>query len=139
MIQEFSGNSWNHRVPDRSITNPREITTVSEYWGGYLHDLRTSLMVTLNDVEIKDSRGRSMVDAKNNNLAKDIEYIKELLWIEANDNAILSFNVPIISIKKNKHNLNNYHHQVHHPQKYLQTYHLIDPPPLLLYLLYICL
>ena len=87
LIQEFSGNSWNHRVPDRSITNSGEITTVSEYWGGYLHNLRTSLMATLNDVEIKDSSGRSIVDAKNNNLAKDIEYIKELLWIESNDNA----------------------------------------------------
>ena len=88
LIAEYGrGGGWNHHVPKRSITTAREITTVSEYWGGYLHNLRTSLMATLNDVEIKDSSGRSIVDAKNNNLAKDIEYIKELLWIESNDNA----------------------------------------------------
>ena len=88
LIAEYGrGGGWNHHVPKQSITNPRDIKIVSEYWGGYLHNLRTSLMATLNDVEIKDSSGRSIVDAKNNNLAKDIEYIKELLWIEANDNA----------------------------------------------------
>tara|TARA_R100001594_G_C4024565_1_gene259883 strand:- start:46 stop:1425 length:1380 start_codon:yes stop_codon:yes gene_type:complete len=87
LITEYGrGGGWNHHVPKRSITTAREIKTMSEYWGNYLHNLRKSTMVTLNDVEIKDSKGQVLIDARNNNKAKDIEYMKQLLWIEASSN-----------------------------------------------------
>lgn len=81
-----NGGSWNSHVPTRSITTAAEVNSVGTYWGTYLHDLRKSLLVTLNDVVIKDSSGTVLIDATNNNKDKDIEYMQQLLWIEASSN-----------------------------------------------------
>ena len=80
LVKEFTGKGWNNRVPTTKITSEVQINQYAKYWSSYYLTLKSSPLITLKDVQIKDSKGNVVVD--NGTRAGTIEYFKELFWID---------------------------------------------------------
>ena len=80
LVKEFTGKDWNNRVPTTKISSDAQINQYAKYWSSYYLTLKRSPLITLKDVQIKDSKGKVVVD--NGTRAGTIEYFKELFWID---------------------------------------------------------
>ena len=80
LIKEFTGKDWNNRVPKSIIKDQKEADRLAKYWSAYYLTLKASPLITLNDVEIKDSQGRTVFD--NGTREGTIKYFRELFWID---------------------------------------------------------
>ena len=80
LIKEFTGKDWNNRVPTSTIKDQKEADRLAKYWSAYYLTLKASPLITLNDVEIKDSQGRTVFD--NGTREGTIKYFRELFWID---------------------------------------------------------
>ena len=79
LIKEFTGRGWNNRVPT-SILREKQIKTAAKYWSAYYLTLKKSPLITLKDVEIKNSKGETMYS--NGTRGGTIRYFEELFWID---------------------------------------------------------
>lgn len=79
LVKEFTGKGWNNRVPT-SVLSESQIKTAAKYWSAYYLTLKKSPLITLNDVEIKNSKGETMYS--NGTRGGTIRYFEELFWID---------------------------------------------------------
>ena len=85
LIKKYSGKGWNHMVPTKVIKwdksdPPTEITRLVKYWSGIYLSLKKSPLVTLNDVCIKNDKGKEIVI--NGTRKGTMEYFYDLFWID---------------------------------------------------------
>ena len=79
LVKEFTGKGWNNRVPT-SVLSEKQIKTAAKYWSAYYLTLKKSPLISLNDVEIKNSKGETMYS--NGTRGGTIRYFEELFWID---------------------------------------------------------
>ena len=79
LVKEFTGKGWNNRVPT-SVLGESQIKTAAKYWSAYYLTLKKSPLITLKDVEIKNSKGETMYS--NGTRGGTIRYFEELFWID---------------------------------------------------------
>ena len=85
LIKEFTGKGWNHKVPTKVIKwdksdPPPEITRLVKYWSAIYLTLEKSPIVTLNDVKIKNDKGKEVV--VNGTREGTMAYFYDLFWID---------------------------------------------------------
>ena len=86
LIAEFTGKNWNHFVPRvGELTTDGLINRYAKFWSGYYLVLKNNPIVTLDDVYIKDKRGKVVV--ANGTRQGTVEYFTELFRIDAADSA----------------------------------------------------
>lgn len=86
LIAEFTGENWNHQVPRvGELTTDGVINRYAIFWSNLYLSLKNEQIVTLDDVYIKDKKGKVVV--ANGTRKGTVEYFTELFRIDNNDSA----------------------------------------------------